>query len=1267
MNFNEKRDKRFSSLGTLIIGFLSLTVMVVLLYLGYSSQTMANRQSPQIRVFKQLKVEMISSHLVLEEVLKGHPDENIQTVFEHFEKADNYVRPLLDGGQLGSVKIFPVKDSLVRAKLTNLLLIKDTLFELSNILYAEFDGTTGLSPSDQVYDVVFKRFIQKSNDAEITLVRLQEKNIQTYYITQIGLIVGVLTLGIFMLLVFIWLRHFKNNKQKQLLLLNTNLAKSEKRFRFMTENAKDMIYRMSLPDGKYEYVSPASLAVFGYTPNEFYDTPILIQKAIHPDWHKYFEEQWGKLIAGEMPPFYEYQIIHKSGETRWLHQRNTLVKDKKNKAIAIEGIVTDISKRKTAEKELLAEKEFSEKIIETSNAMIVGLDKDHVIRIFNNGAEKITGYFKEEVLGKDWFTIFFSDEIQDEMNAVWKEAWGVLSHSYENIILNKKGDKRIISWQTTGIYDGKDSNKHLMISIGEDITTNKQKEALVQESLVKLNEAQNIAHTGNWELDLITQKLLWSNEVYRIFDLEPQQFEATEEAFLNNIHPDDRKFVYNAFTESVKNKTPYNIVHRLLLKDGTVKYVNEVCKTYYNKSGEPIRSVGTVQDITERKQTEDALQESQTFNQTLLDTSPDLIYVYDIIERKNIYSNQGIQKILGYSIEEIQKMGENILSDLMHPDDFNKYLKEIIPLYQTTKDGEIIDHEYRMKYKNGNWCWLNSKESVFVRQDDGSPKQIFGICADVTKRKNVEESLNHSHNLMSYVIEYNKSDVAIHDRDLKYMYVSQSYLEHYQVKEKNVIGKHHYEVFPDLPQKWRDVHQKVLAGEILSADEDPYEREDGTVEWTRWECRPWHEADGTVGGMIVYTEIITERKEIEIALRNSEEYLTRLMQTIADPIFTVKMPEREIEYMNEAVGKLFGYKPDEVIGNSTKMFYQDEANYAAFGKVLKNALENNKSKVQAEQQLVTKNGKLIWTEIITTFLFSNGLLIKVISVVRDITERKKTEEELEKHHASLEELVDERTAALEESHEALLNIVDDINQQSAKLEKSNKQYAVINQELETFTYSVSHDLKAPLRGIDGYSQLLYETYFNDLNEEAKTFLKNIRKSSQQMNVLIEDLLAYSRMERQDYRFERIPFKALVDNLLLYYSNIISQNKVAVKLNISEAFMPLGDKDGLNLALRNLLDNAIKFTTHKKKAQIEIGTSENETQWLIFVKDNGIGFDMKYHDRIFNIFQRLHLPEEYEGTGIGLAMVHKAMNRMNGKIWAESEPGKGTCFYIEIGK
>ncbi|MDA3905120.1 MAG: ATP-binding protein, partial [Bacteroidales bacterium] len=277
------------------------------------------------------------------------------------------------------------------------------------------------------------------------------------------------------------------------------------------------------------------------------------------------------------------------------------------------------------------------------------------------------------------------------------------------------------------------------------------------------------------------------------------------------------------------------------------------------------------------------------------------------------------------------------------------------------------------------------------------------------------------------------------------------------------------------------------------------------------------------------------------------------------------------------------------------------------------------------------------------------------------------EKELSKHRLHLEKLVKERTASLAKSQNALLNLVDDVNSQSTKLEKSNAQFAAINQELETFTYSVSHDLKAPLRGIDGYSQLLHDTYFDELNEEARGFITNIRYSTQQMNTLIEDLLVYSRMERQAFRNENVHFKALMDNLFLFYSKTISENKIDVKLDIPEIFIPKGDKDGLNLVMRNLIDNAIKFSSHNKKAQIEIGCSESDAQWLIFVKDNGVGFDMKYHDKIFKIFNRLHLAEEYEGTGIGLAMVSKAMQRMKGKIWAESEVGKGATFYLEIKK
>ena len=265
-----------------------------------------------------------------------------------------------------------------------------------------------------------------------------------------------------------------------ILIFRAKLRESTNRYRRLTENARDMIYRMSLPDGGYEYVSPASIELFGYTPAEFYSSPVLIQQAIHPNWQKYFEEQWGKLIVGDMPPSYEYQIIHKSGEVKWVHQRNVLVCDNSGRPIAIEGIVTDITERKEAEKTL---------------------------------------------------------------------------------------------W----------------------------------ESQEKLNEAQRMAQIGSWELDLNTNSLYWSDEVYRIFGLTPQQFGATYKAFLEHIHPDDRDFVNNAYTESVKNKTPYNIVHRLLLKDGVIKFVNERCATFYDDTGNASRSIGTIQDVTERKKIEDEL------------------------------------------------------------------------------------------------------------------------------------------------------------------------------------------------------------------------------------------------------------------------------------------------------------------------------------------------------------------------------------------------------------------------------------------------------------------------------------------------------------------------------------------------------------------------------------------------------------------------------------------------------------------------------------
>jgi PAS domain S-box-containing protein len=261
------------------------------------------------------------------------------------------------------------------------------------------------------------------------------------------------------------------------------------------------------------------------------------------------------------------------------------------------------------------------------------------------------------------------------------------------------------------------------------------------------------------------------------------------------------------------------------------------------------------------------------------------------------------------------------------------------------------------------------------------------------------------------------------------------------------------------------------------------------------------------------------------------------------------------------------------------------------------------------------------------------------AVDRADQQRRRAEQELRTLNADLEERVRERTLELEERH----------------------------RELETFTYSVSHDLKAPLRGIDGYGRLLQEDYADRLDEEGRRFLATIRRATQQMSQLIEDLLAYSRLERRKLQVSAVSPAVLVAALLAEYADEIRRRDVAVTVNLPPVTLKI-DPEGLAMVLRNLLDNAFKFTQATAEPRIEVGGAiERSTRNLcrLWVRDNGVGFDMKYHDRIFEIFQRLHREEEYPGTGVGLAIVRKALERMGGRVWANSEPGLGTTFCIEL--
>jgi PAS domain S-box-containing protein len=656
----------------------------------------------------------------------------------------------------------------------------------------------------------------------------------------------------------------------------------------------------------------------------------------------------------------------------------------------------------------------------------------------------------------------------------------------------------------------------------------------------------------------------------------------------------------------------------------------------FNEKKEVIGATAFSANITDRKQAEEALVESETKYRQLVARSPEGIFIIDL-SGTFLSVNRTMCDNLKFTEEEFLSMK---IWDIV-PEKYQSLHKQRLI---TIMHGESTNTsaEYEVKRKDGITHFIEVLSVPYYRGKE--IVGIQGIAHDITERKQAEETIVKERTLLKTLIDNLPNGVFVKNKDYKKILANTSHISSMAAHlsslgldpKTDIIGKTDFEVSSkEWAEKYFADDQKIIRdGESIINKEEHGIAPDGKKIWLLVSKIPLHDIDGAIFGMIGITTDITERKqaEEEVHLLNVEleQRVRERTAELSDLYNNAPCGYHSLDSdglfvrVNDTELKWIGYSRDEIVGKkrfsdllTTESAREFSMNFPVF--------KEQGWDMDLEFDIIRKDGSILSVVLSETSITdSEGNYLMSRSTIIDNTERKQSEETMFETQNKLEHL---------------------------------------NRELEAFAYSVSHDLRSPLRAIDGFTSILLEEYSTKIDEEGQRLCRVISESALKMGQLIDDLLAFSRLNRSAINYSNVDMKGMAAKVFNEIADPEKKGKIRFNLrNLPAAFC---DPVLFKQVWINLLSNAVKYTRKCENPTITVGYEQSETEIKYYIKDNGVGFDQEYAGKLFGVFQRLHKSDEFEGTGVGLAIVERIVSRHGGRVWAKGEIRKGATFYFTL--